>query len=115
MSKIVLGYLKKYFRDMGYLGSFIMGYGILGISLNKPLNLKLYAGAIIKSEARPAGVQLKRAAAFFTVTGITTKHAVCRITFMLYAILLYYFFKYSTGSFLTKYKVNINICYIYNR
>ena len=47
------------------------------------LNWKLYAGAISKSEARPAGVQLKRAAKLLTVSGLTTKHAVCRITFML--------------------------------
>ena len=52
------------------------------------LNWKLYAAAIIKSEARPAGVQLKRVAKLLTVTGLTTKHAVCRITFMLYPILL---------------------------
>ena len=40
------------------------------------------------SEARPAGVQLKRAAKLSTVTGIKTKHTVCRITFMLYPVLL---------------------------
>ena len=50
------------------------------------LSWKFYAGAII--EARPAGVQLKRVAKLLTVTGLTTKHAVCRITFMLYPILL---------------------------
>ena len=38
--------------------------------------------------ARP-GVQLKRAAKLITVIGLTTKHAVCRIAFMLYPILLY--------------------------
>ena len=42
-----------------------------------------------KSEARPADVQLKRAAKFLTVIALTTKHAVCRITFMLYPILLW--------------------------
>ena len=52
------------------------------------LNWKLYAGAIIKSEAWPTGVQLKRSAKLLTVIGLTTKHAVCRITFMLYPILL---------------------------
>ena len=46
------------------------------------LNLELYAGAIIKSEARPTGVQFKRSAKLFTVTGLTTKHAVCSITFI---------------------------------
>ena len=34
------------------------------------LNWKIYAGAIIKSEARPAGVQLKRSARLLTVTGL---------------------------------------------
>ena len=53
------------------------------------LNLKFYAGAIIKSEDQPTGVQLKRSAKLLTVTGLTTKHAVCRITFMLYPVLLY--------------------------
>ena len=33
---------------------------------------------------RPVGVQLKRAATLSTVIGFTTKHTVCRITFMLY-------------------------------
>ena len=48
------------------------------------LNWKLYVGAIIKPEVRPAGVQLKSAAKLLTVTGLSTKNAVCRITFMLY-------------------------------
>ena len=52
------------------------------------VNLKLYGGAIIKSEARPIGVQLKSSAKLLTVIGLITKHAVCRITFMLYPILL---------------------------
>ena len=52
------------------------------------LNWKLYAEAIIKSEARPTGLELKRSAKLSTVIGLTTKHAVCRITFMLYLILL---------------------------
>ena len=43
---------------------------------------------MIKSEARPAGVQLKRAAKLLTVIGLTIKHEVCRITLMLYPILL---------------------------
>ena len=51
------------------------------------LNWKLYAGAIIKSEAWPTGVQMRRSAKL-TVIGLTTKHAVCRISFMLYPILL---------------------------
>ena len=50
------------------------------------LNLKLYVRAIIKSEARPTGVQLKRSAKLLTVIGLTTKHAVCCITVMLYPI-----------------------------
>ena len=33
------------------------------------LNLKLYARAIIKSEARPTGVQLKRSAKLLSVIG----------------------------------------------
>ena len=51
------------------------------------MNWKFYARAIIKSEARPTGVLLKRSAKLLTVIGLTTKHAVCRITFM-YPILL---------------------------
>ena len=50
------------------------------------VNWKLYAGAIIKSEARPTGMQLKWSAKLLTVTGLTTKQAVCRITFKLYQI-----------------------------
>ena len=37
-----------------------------------------------ESDARPTGVQLKREAKFLTVIGLTTKHADCRIIFMLY-------------------------------
>ena len=44
------------------------------------LSWKLYAGAIIKSEDRPASVQIKRAAKLLTVIGLTTKHAVCGIS-----------------------------------
>ena len=53
-----------------------------------PTNLieSVKAGAFITSEARPAGEQIKRAAKLLTVTGLTTKHAVFRITF-LYPIL----------------------------
>ena len=40
------------------------------------------------SEARPTGVQLTRPAKLLTVIGITTKHAVRRIAFMLYTTLL---------------------------
>ena len=58
------------------------------VSNPSQLNWKLYAGAIIKPEARPAGVQLKRVAKLLTVIGLTTKHAGCSITFMLYPILL---------------------------
>ena len=37
----------------------------------------------------PTGMQLKRKANALTVTGLTTKHAVCRITFMMYPVLLW--------------------------
>ena len=49
----------------------------------------LQAGAVIESEARPAGVQPKREAKLWTVIGLTTMHAVCCITYMLYPIFLY--------------------------
>ena len=39
------------------------------------LNRKLYAGAIIKYETRPSGVQLKRSEKLLTVTELTNKHA----------------------------------------
>ena len=39
------------------------------------------------SEARPSGVQLKRRAKLSTVFGLTTKHAVGRITYRLYPCL----------------------------
>ena len=51
-------------------------------------NWKLYAGAIIRSEGRPTGVQLKRSAKLLTVIVLATKYAVGRIAFMLYPILL---------------------------
>ena len=40
------------------------------------------------SDARPTGVQLKREAKLLTVIGLNTKHADCRIIFMLYPIRL---------------------------
>ena len=42
-----------------------------------------FFGAIIESVARPTGVQLKREAKLLTVIGLNTKHADCRIIFML--------------------------------
>ena len=38
---------------------------------------------VIKSEARPYVVQLKRYVRLLTLIGFTTKHAVCRKTSML--------------------------------
>ena len=38
---------------------------------------------VIKSEVRPAGMQLKRKAKLLTVIGLTTKHAVCCNTLIL--------------------------------
>ena len=46
------------------------------------LNKKLYVGAIIESDARPTGVQLKREAKLLTVIGLNTKHA-SWLTFLL--------------------------------
>ena len=43
----------------------------------------------VSSEARPASVQPMREAKFLTVIELTTMHAVCRITFMLYPIFTY--------------------------
>ena len=40
----------------------------------------------MESEARPTGMQLTREAKLLTVTGLNTKHADCRIIFMLYPI-----------------------------
>ena len=54
-------------------------------NLNKSIN-KLYVGPLIESNARPTGVQLKREAKLSTVIGLITKHADCRITFILYPI-----------------------------
>ena len=42
------------------------------------------------SDARPTGMQLKREAKLLTVTGLNTKHADCRIIFMLYPIRVTY-------------------------
>ena len=50
------------------------------------LNKQLYVGAIIESDARPTGVQLKKEAKLLTMIGLNTKHADCRIIFMLYPI-----------------------------
>ena len=49
---------------------------------------KLDAGAIIKYESRPTGVQLKRSAKLLTLIGLITKHEACHITFILYPLLL---------------------------
>ena len=54
--------------------------------LLKELISDFYVGAIIESEARPTGVQLKREAKLLTVIGLNTKHANCRIIFILYPI-----------------------------
>ena len=43
---------------------------------------------MIESDARPTGVQLKKEAKLLTVIGLNTKHADCRIIFMLYPIRL---------------------------
>ena len=51
-------------------------------------NWNLYAGAMIKSEFKHTGVQLKMSAKLLTVIVWTTKHAVCRITSMLYPMSL---------------------------
>ena len=74
------------------------------------LNWKLCARAIIKSEAQPTGVQLKRSAKLLTVIGLTTKHAVYRITFMLYPILLkrmIIFLNWSEKSFRSSILLNL--------
>ena len=55
----------------------------------KPTKINsIYVGAIIESDARPTRVQLKREAKLLTVIGLNTKHADCRIIFMLYPIRL---------------------------
>ena len=55
---------------------------------SKPTKINIYVGAIIESDARPTGVQLKREAKLLTVIGLNTEHADCRIIFMLYPIRL---------------------------
>ena len=42
----------------------------------------------MESDARPTGMQLKRQSKLITVIGLPTKHADCRIIFMLYPIRL---------------------------
>ena len=46
------------------------------------------SGAMTESDGRPTGVQLKREAKLLTVIGLNTKHADCRIIFMLYPVSL---------------------------
>ena len=58
------------------------------IKIRQLVHEMLYVGAIIESDARPTGVQLKREAKLLTVIGLNTKHADCRIIFMLYPIRL---------------------------
>ena len=48
----------------------------------KPTKINSFM-AIIESDAQPTGVQLKREAKLLTVIGLNTKHADCRIIFML--------------------------------
>ena len=48
----------------------------------------LYVGAIIESDARPIGVQLKKAACLSTMIGLKTKQANCCITVKLKLIRL---------------------------
>ena len=55
-------------------------------NLNNSISFKL--GPIIESDARPTGMQLKRDAKILTVIGVATKHADCRVTFILYPIRL---------------------------
>ena len=58
-------------------------------------------GAFIKSEARLA-VGQKRAAKLLTLIVLATKHAVCRVTFMLYLE----FFYNIVGTFFQSIKMN---------
>ena len=64
------------------------GYGICLYQFLIIAYLFTYVGAIIESDARLTGVQLKREAKLLTVIGLNTKHADCRIIFMLYPICL---------------------------
>ena len=59
-------------------------------------NKSLYVGAIIESDARPTGVQLKREAKLLTVIGLNTKHADCRIIFGLNNIYSWSIYTYNT-------------------
>ena len=54
------------------------------------VSIKILGGLnrFCESDARPTGVQLKREATLLTVIGLNTKHADCRIVFMLYPIRL---------------------------
>ena len=55
----------------------------------KPTKMNsFYVNAIIESDARPTGVQLKREAKLLTVIGLNITHADCRIIFILYPIRL---------------------------
>ena len=54
----------------------------------QPTKINSFMSGPSLSDARPTGVQLKREAKLFTVIGLNTKHADCRIIFMLYPILL---------------------------
>ena len=55
----------------------------------KPTKINSFmSGSSLESDARPTGVQLKREAKLLTVIGLNTKHADCRIIFMLYPIRL---------------------------
>ena len=56
---------------------------------HQPTLKSLQAEAVIESEARPACVQPNREAKLLTVTWLTTMHAVCCITFILYPIFIY--------------------------
>ena len=51
-------------------------------------NPSFLAGALIKFDARPAGVQLKKAPKLLTLIELTINHDVYRMTFMSYPILL---------------------------
>ena len=64
-------------------------------SPNQP-NCKLNVAAVIGSEPRPTVMRVKRAAKLLTVIGLTTKHAICRITSTLQPVRLHrmiFFFK----------------------
>ena len=83
--KIDTKFVNRLIVNSGRKQSSFMVYFCKSISTR---TTKIQYATIIKSEARPAGVQLKRVAKLLTVIGLTTRYAVCRITFMLYPILL---------------------------